>query len=217
MDFLNNCVFIDESGFSINLKSSRAWAPRGESAVVTTPLTKAPTHSIIEAISTVGVVNLSIRIPPTPSKIRKIQGGNKRKIPDAETRKTEPTGTTTGHYLRFLNDTLDIMDKQDSMKDFYLIMDNAPIHTSKAIEQAVKRRNRDYKCVYLPPYSPELNPIEQFWALIKRKVKRNKLDGTDTLELRIIEAANEIPIQYLINMVQHSKDHFLNSLNKTPI
>ncbi|KAI8061203.1 hypothetical protein BDF21DRAFT_479196 [Thamnidium elegans] len=26
----------------------------------------------------------------------------------------------------------------------------------------VERRNKDYKCVYLPPYSLELNPIEQF-------------------------------------------------------
>ena len=27
------------------------------------------------------------------------------------------------------------------------------------------------KLIYLPPYSPELNPIEQLWAVIKQKVR----------------------------------------------
>lgn len=31
MGFFRNCAFIDESGFNINLNSSRAWAPKGES------------------------------------------------------------------------------------------------------------------------------------------------------------------------------------------
>ena len=29
--------------------------------------------------------------------------------------------------------------------------------------------------MYLPPYSPELNPIEQFWSLVKGKMKRGQL------------------------------------------
>ncbi|KAL7309390.1 hypothetical protein PS15m_011481 [Mucor circinelloides] len=43
--------------------SQRAWAPREQMAVVITSTTKAPTHTIIGAISSVGVVNLSIRVP----------------------------------------------------------------------------------------------------------------------------------------------------------
>ena len=79
MDFFKNCIFIDESGFDINMKSSRAWAPKGKDAIVTRPLTKAPSHSVIGAISSVGVVNLSIRVPKMPPKIRKIQGGAKER------------------------------------------------------------------------------------------------------------------------------------------
>lgn len=78
-DFSKNCVFVDESGFNINLKSSRAWAPKGKKAVVATPVTKAPSHSIIGAISAIGVVNISMRVPKAPPKIRKIQGGRKKK------------------------------------------------------------------------------------------------------------------------------------------
>ncbi|KAG1052847.1 hypothetical protein G6F43_005032 [Rhizopus delemar] len=56
--------------------------------------------------------------------------------------------------------TLDEMDKYPEMKGHYLVMDNAPIHNSAAVRKYIY--SRGYRCVYLPPYSPELNPIEQF-------------------------------------------------------
>ncbi|EIE77128.1 hypothetical protein RO3G_01832 [Rhizopus delemar RA 99-880] len=43
-------VFTDETGFHTNMKASRAWDSRGRMAVVTTPTTKAFTHTIIDAI-----------------------------------------------------------------------------------------------------------------------------------------------------------------------
>ncbi|GAA5815535.1 hypothetical protein MFLAVUS_009047 [Mucor flavus] len=116
MDFSKNCIFIDESGFDINMSSSRTWAPKGKEAVVLRPLTKAPSYSIIGAISSIGVINLSVRVPKAPPKIRKIQGGKKRKVPEDISRKDEPKGTTTGHYLKFINDTLDIMDKYKNLR-----------------------------------------------------------------------------------------------------
>ncbi|EIE77963.1 hypothetical protein RO3G_02667 [Rhizopus delemar RA 99-880] len=69
-------------------------------------------------------------------------------------------GIVTGNYLSFLKATLDEMDKYPEMKGHYLVMDNAPIHSSADIRKYIY--SRGYRCVYLPPYSPELNPIEQF-------------------------------------------------------
>ncbi|KAG1494377.1 hypothetical protein G6F53_012586 [Rhizopus delemar] len=214
MDFSRNCIFIDEAGFDINMRASRAWAPRGQMAVTTTPTTKASSHTILGAISSVGVVNLSIRIPKQPPKVRKVQGGRKRKNPEAFNEEV-PKGTTAGHYMRFIQETLNVLDKYEQMRGFYFIMDNAPIH--KQIEDVLNERNRDYKCVFLPPYSPELNPIEQFWALVKRKVRREKLRDTETLQDRIVDAANEVPIEHLRNIIQHSKNQFDNCLNYIPI
>ncbi|OAD76234.1 hypothetical protein PHYBLDRAFT_59770 [Phycomyces blakesleeanus NRRL 1555(-)] len=41
-----------------------------------------------------------------------------------------------------------------------------------------------YSCVYLQPYSPELNPIEKFWLVYKSKVKREALleEGKNCLQ-----------------------------------
>ena len=47
----------------------------------------------------------------------------------------------------------------------YLVMDNALIHTNSGTRKMID--NRGYKCVYLPPYSPFLNPIEEFWSKLR--------------------------------------------------
>jgi hypothetical protein len=65
------------------------------------PTTKAFTHTIIGAISSVDVINLSICVPKRQPKLRKTRGSKKRKSPEIAS-KEEPKGTTASHYLRFL-------------------------------------------------------------------------------------------------------------------
>jgi transposase len=107
------------------------------------------------------------------------------------------------------------MDKFAEMKGFYIIMDNAPIHTSQDIEKMITARG--YKCVYLPPYSSELNPIEQFWSVLKGKVKRSQFNDTEDLTTRISEACLQIRVSTLVNIIQHSVNTFEKCLNKEPI
>ena len=127
MDFLRNCIFIDESSFDINMRPSYGRAVSGTPAIASTPSAKAESHSILGAIATVGVVNIDVRVPQMNKRI-KVAGGRKRKVTD--TKKAGKKGTTTGHYLNFLRGTLDQLDKHPELNGFYLVMDNAPIHTS---------------------------------------------------------------------------------------
>ena len=48
-----------------------------------------------------------------------------------------------------------------------VVLDNASIHKTKALSAFVAGEGR-LSLEYLPPYSPELNPIELVWAYIKR-------------------------------------------------
>ncbi|KAJ5480242.1 hypothetical protein N7530_005751 [Penicillium desertorum] len=50
-------------------------------------------------------------------------------------------------------------------------MDNASFHHSERITQMCV--DTGVKLVYLPPYSPDLNPIEEFFAELKAFIKRN--------------------------------------------
>lgn len=47
MNYLTNCVFVDEAGFNINMGSPNARSIRGTPAVVETPTTRAITHTIL--------------------------------------------------------------------------------------------------------------------------------------------------------------------------
>jgi transposase len=52
-----------------------------------------------------------------------------------------------------------------------LIMDNASFHYSERMEQMCS--DAGVKLVYLPPYSPDLNPMEEFFSELKAFIKRN--------------------------------------------
>lgn len=51
-----------------------------------------------------------------------------------------------------------------------IIMDNASIHKNGNIEQIVNQ-NPLCQLLYLPPYSPDLNPIEHIWTAVKTYVR----------------------------------------------
>jgi transposase len=50
-----------------------------------------------------------------------------------------------------------------------LILDNASFHKSKTSIEIVEKAGCEV--LFLPPYSPDLNPIEKFWANFKKRVK----------------------------------------------
>ena len=49
-----------------------------------------------------------------------------------------------------------------------IIMDNASFHRKKQLNELAAEKGR--QVIFLPPYSPELNPIEHFWNWLKKKV-----------------------------------------------
>lgn len=50
-----------------------------------------------------------------------------------------------------------------------LILDNASFHKSVESQKLVEAAG--CKILFLPPYSPDLNPIEKYWANMKKKVR----------------------------------------------
>lgn len=50
-----------------------------------------------------------------------------------------------------------------------IVMDNASFHRKSRLNTIAEKHQM--KLFYLPPYSPELNPIEKEWANFKRWLK----------------------------------------------
>ena len=51
-----------------------------------------------------------------------------------------------------------------------VILDNAAFHKSIRVKELIEKVG--CKLLYLPPYSPDLNPIENYWAVVKRRIKK---------------------------------------------
>jgi len=60
-----------------------------------------------------------------------------------------------------------------------LIMDNAIFHKSQKTQELI--RQAGCSLLFLPPYSPELNPIEQTWANLKRLRRNTQQQSIDEL------------------------------------
>jgi transposase len=53
----------------------------------------------------------------------------------------------------------------------FVVMDNASFHKSQKTKELIE--SVGCKVIFLPPYSPDLNPIEKFWANMKRWIEYN--------------------------------------------
>ena len=54
-------------------------------------------------------------------------------------------------------------------KDTVIVMDNASFHSEKRLFCIAQKY--DCRLIFLPPCCPYLNPIENFWSWLKRKLK----------------------------------------------
>lgn len=63
-------------------------------------------------------------------------------------------------------------EKNGDKKKIYLICDNAGYHKSKKVKEYLK--DRKIELIFLPPYSPNLNPIERLWKFMHSVVSNNK-------------------------------------------
>jgi transposase len=74
----------------------------------------------------------------------------------------------------------------------FLIVDGHPVHKAKLIKTFVEAQNGMLKLFYLPPYSPQLNPDEQVWAHVKRKVARQLVQSKDEMKRLALGALRRI-------------------------
>jgi transposase len=67
-----------------------------------------------------------------------------------------------------------------------VLMDNLSAHKAVGVQQAIARRGA--RRLYLPPYSPDLSPIEPCWSKVKTALRKVKARTRAILERAIVEA-----------------------------
>ncbi len=106
---------------------------------------------------------------------------------NGETVYTTYIGGTTGEkFVDYLeNVLLPTLEKGD-----VIIMDNMRSHHVKAVKDTIEKAG--VILLYLPPYSPDLNPIEKMWSKIKAILRKMKVRVACELNAAVKSAFQEI-------------------------
>ena len=73
-----------------------------------------------------------------------------------------------------------------------IVLDNASFHESQKTKDLIN--NAGCELIYLPPYSPDLNPIEHYWHKIKTVIRKKMRDIKILLEDAMCEVLVEMSI-----------------------
>ena len=87
-----------------------------------------------------------------------------------------------------------------------IVLDNGPIHTSKATTAALTARAHWLSVEWLPKYAPELNDIETVWRDLKtHHIAHQTFTDTDNLDRNIHEAVEALNVERKLNPLANQR------------
>jgi transposase len=92
-----------------------------------------------------------------------------------------PNHTKSEDFCKFLIE----VRRCNPINRICLVLDNFATHKAKKVREKACELN--IKLIYLPPYSPDLNPIEYLWKSIKRIISISNIES----KLELLEIVKE--------------------------
>ena len=86
--------------------------------------------------------------------------------------------TSSAVFCAYLDQVL-LPELRRTKSDAVLVMDNLPAHKTPQVRALLDCSGFAYR--YLPPYSPDLSPIEPAWAKVKAALRRTAARSVDAL------------------------------------
>lgn len=139
-DFTHNYVYIDEVGYSIGTRRTRGRSRSGTPCIQRLPCLQSPNVSICAAIDGVHGVILNER---------------------------RSGAFTAEDFKAFIVKLIRTCEEELKMKKVMLVFDNCRIHHAADLDSIPQIASGEFAYKFLPPYSPNLNPIENVFGMIK--------------------------------------------------
>lgn len=96
----------------------------------------------------------------------------------------------------------DIFEAAEMEAGWQLLMDKAPAHTASSTAQWLQRNGTRVVDSW-PGNSPDLNPIENLWGWMKRKLYQREVQSVDQLKEAIQQVWDEVP-DYMLSKLMCS-------------
>jgi transposase len=98
-------------------------------------------------------------------------------------------------------------------------MDNVRFHHGHQVRQWAADNQQSIRVEYLPPYSPELNPIEEFFHIFKASYRKKNHPVAKTREVmrnRVIEVLESLKDKDLSGLFHHMRTFITTALAGQP-
>jgi transposase len=82
-----------------------------------------------------------------------------------------------------------------------VVMDNLSAHKVEGVRQLIESSGAEL--LYLPPYSPDFNPIEKAWSKLKQLLRAAKARSTEVLEQAVAEVLKAITAENAVAWFRH--------------
>lgn len=171
-------VFMDESGFGLDMTPLYGYAPRGERAYGAVPKNRGENTSLIAALSLHEGVTAAMTLTGAVDSLA---------------------------FDAYLKEVLCPSLRPGQV----VVLDNLAVHKRKVVQEAIEAQGCEV--LFLPPYSPDLNPIELAFSKIKACVRRVEARSRAALDEAIAAALKTISLQDVIGWFKHAGygHHFL--------
>lgn len=107
-------------------------------------------------------------------------------------------GTTRDAFLHFVHEGL----VPSLRKGDVVVLDNLRAHHTDGVKEAIEAAGASI--LYLPPYSPELNPIELMWSKLKALLRRAEARTLRALAGAISRCRTAIRPSDLVGWFRHA-------------
>lgn len=111
---------------------------------------------------------------------------------------TIDAGTSTDVFLAFIQQVL----APNLLAGDVVVMDNLAAHRSPLVLMAIRAAGADV--MFLPPYSPEYNPIERTWGKLKDILRRLPTLTRDAFDVAVAAAMDAVTIDDLRGWTAHA-------------
>ncbi|XP_062413404.1 uncharacterized protein LOC134104102 [Pungitius pungitius] len=173
-------IYVDEAGFNLTKTRRRGRNIIGHRAIVNVPGQRGGNITLCAAITQNGVLHRHAHMGPY----------------------------NTALILAFLDQLHNItaLNQIDRMQ-YIVVWDNVSFHRS-ALVQNWFQQHPQFTVLYLPPYSPFLNPIEEFFSAWRWKVYDLRLQAEVPLIQAMEDACDQMEVAAMQGWIRHSRRFF---------
>ncbi len=172
-------IYVDEAGFNLTRTRRRGRNIIGHRAIVNVPGQRGGNITLCAAITQNGVLHRHAHMGPY----------------------------NTALILTFLDQLHNIAANQIDHMQYFVVWDNVSFHRS-ALVQNWFQQHPHFTVLYLPPYSPFLNPTEEFFSAWRWKVYDLRLQAEVPLIQAMEEACDQMEVAAMQGWIRHSRRFF---------